>query len=385
MKKWIVLLLAVVCLVILSAAAAEGGADGDRILTRFELTRSTDLPSVCYEIFLLEDGYYLSRYDGAAQPAETETVRALQKLLEEYGVFSWDGFSGSNSHVLDGEGFRLYIGFSDGTSVQASGSNDFPDGYFDAADAMEELLSGIPYNRYTGVTGTYRYGENFFLSLLSDGTYETAFDGSSGGGRWDREGARIYLSGNGKTSQYNTLIPITGALVLVGEESDGFRNADIPDGGRLIRLDSAEAAAEGFPSSPMTVGTDVSFADVTEFYYTYASSTYPPDCQRYHLFIQEGAFLFEHETREGDHFPLTEEDATVSGRKELTADEWREFLGYLSGGTVKAREESLDSGDDGPWLYLYWNGDNGVYQEYTFPSWQAEGAFESFCGDLGEN
>lgn len=33
------------------------------------------------------------------------------------------------------------------------------------------------------------------------------------------------------------------------------------------------------------------------------------------------------------------------------------FFDLVNGGTVKAREESSDAGDDGPWLFLYWTND----------------------------
>ena len=158
----------------------------------------------------------------------------------------------------------------------------------------------------------------------------------------------------------------------------------------LLLCLGAGAAAEGgiwsmlFGSRPRVVGKDVALADVTEFYYTYASSTFPPEYQRYRFFVEDGGFFFEHETREGERFPLTEEDATVSGRVELTEAEWARFLACVEGGTVQSREESLDSGDPGPWFYLYWNGDRGKLQQFRFASLDARGAFEALCEALRE-
>ena len=134
----------------------------------------------------------------------------------------------------------------------------------------------------------------------------------------------------------------------------------------------------------VTVGSGVKPEDITEFYWTRASSTFPPEFQRYHFYVEDGKRFFRHEKREGDHFPLNENDVTVAGKKELTEDEWNTFFDYLSGGTVKDREEDVTSGDDGPWTYLYWTKDNGETQEFSFESYAKALAFEDFCIALKE-
>ncbi len=131
-----------------------------------------------------------------------------------------------------------------------------------------------------------------------------------------------------------------------------------------------------------TVGNGIAKEDITEFWYTYATSTFPPQYQRYRFYTEDGKYLFYHETREGDVFPLTEEYITFCGTSELTQAQWDQFYSFLYGGTVKAREENLDSGDPGPWLYLYWKNDKGKYQEFTFESYSKEKDFESFCESL---
>ena len=131
-----------------------------------------------------------------------------------------------------------------------------------------------------------------------------------------------------------------------------------------------------------TVGTDVAMGDVTDFDYTYSSSTYPPHYQRYRFYKEDGAYKFFHETREGDHFPLTEADATVSETTELSGDQWSDFLVLLVGGRAVARQEHLEDGDSGPWLYLYWTGDQGDIQEFSFVSYDTRLAFESLCESL---
>ncbi len=129
----------------------------------------------------------------------------------------------------------------------------------------------------------------------------------------------------------------------------------------------------------LTVGRDVAEADITEFYYTIDSSTDPPEFQRYRLSAEDGKHYFYHETREGDHWPLTEADITVSGTKELSEEEWAAFYACLNGGSVKARSESADSGGRGPWLFLYWKGDRSKYQEFSFADRGRETSFEELC------
>ena len=131
-----------------------------------------------------------------------------------------------------------------------------------------------------------------------------------------------------------------------------------------------------------TVGTDVKQSDVTDFYYTVSSSTNPPSYQRYRFYAENGAHFFFHETREGDHWPLTEADATASGTVELSEDQWNAFFACVSGGTVRNREEHTESGGSGPWLYLYWNGDRSKTQEYAFASLEKRAAFEELCAGL---
>lgn len=230
---------AAACLLcVCGAAFAESGPAEEPCIVRFEMVRSTDLPTRTYEVFLLEDGYWLSRGDGAAQPLDTETVRALQQAAEEYDLRSWDGFSGSNPNVLDGESFRLGIEFSDGTAVEASGTNRFPPDYFTAAGTMETLLEEAPYERNFPTDGTYVYtdeaGGTLILELAEDETF--TFSGVyEGSGNWFREGARIYLSEPDNRWQSYTLIPLTTGLVFLAEESDPVPGMQLPDAARFIR------------------------------------------------------------------------------------------------------------------------------------------------------
>ena len=141
-------------------------------------------------------------------------------------------------------------------------------------------------------------------------------------------------------------------------------------------------AAGECPAGQAIVGRDVVIGDVMDFYYTVDASTAPPHYQRYRFFADDGRHVFYHETREGGGWPQTEKDITVSGTRQLGDAEWKEFFGLLEGGTVRDREEHLDDGDVGPWMFLYWKGDNSTCQEFSFARPDALFAFEDFCERL---
>ncbi len=154
----------------------------------------------------------------------------------------------------------------------------------------------------------------------------------------------------------------------------------------IILVAAAVIAAVLIPKggSEMKVGKKISYEDITEFYYTESSSAYPPTYQRYRFYVEDGKRMFFHEKREGDTFPLTEADATVTGTKELTEEEWQSFLNCVDGGEVEKRTESTESGGSGPWLYLYWKKDKGKYQEFTFASYDKQVQFEELCKALAQ-
>ena len=131
-----------------------------------------------------------------------------------------------------------------------------------------------------------------------------------------------------------------------------------------------------------TVGTDILLSDVTEFYYTTAASTNPASRQQYRFYIEGEQWWFYHESREGSHWPLTEKDITACGAKQLSQQEYEQFAESISGGSVTKRTENADSGSRGPWLYLYWKGDKGKYQQFAFADYTAQQNFEQLCAEL---
>ncbi len=143
-------------------------------------------------------------------------------------------------------------------------------------------------------------------------------------------------------------------------------------------------SARGEVSDDITVGTELSLEDITDFYYTYDAPLAMSRYQRYRFYVEDGKHFFYHETREGGAWPLTEEYISDSGMVELNDGQWDTFCSYLAGGTARKREESLDTGDAGPWLFIYWNGGEKEGREFYFENSGTVLAFEAFCESVRE-
>ncbi|MBQ2955244.1 MAG: hypothetical protein IJE08_02160 [Clostridia bacterium] len=75
-------------------------------------------------------------------PADEELMQQLSAVIDEYSLRKWDGFNRINSMVTDGSGFSLKVLLEDGTGISARGSNSFPDGFGEAAEAIDNLFLG---------------------------------------------------------------------------------------------------------------------------------------------------------------------------------------------------------------------------------------------------
>lgn len=155
----------------------------------------------------------------------------------------------------------------------------------------------------------------------------------------------------------------------------------------LVPMKNCEAGffSDLFGKKERVVGTDIKVEAIQEFYYTISSSTNPPEFQRYRIKLEKGQASFYHEKREGDHWPLRESDITVHGTVALTAEQLNSFLATLNQGIVTKRVETPAGGGRGPYLYLYWQGDEGKYQVFTFADYSKRQAFEKLCLELKQN
>ena len=102
-------------------------------------------PGWVYYERLDDDGIhpYLRCTMGKELLGEGRVSPELQAKFEQFfkDVSRWDGFHGTNMHVLDGWGFALSATYSDGRKeFSASGSNNFPAGYKERSEELKRLF-----------------------------------------------------------------------------------------------------------------------------------------------------------------------------------------------------------------------------------------------------
>ena len=132
-------------------------------------------------------------------------------------------------------------------------------------------------------------------------------------------------------------------------------------------------------------GISVMQSDIADFYYTYDWVGYNARYQRYRFYIEDGEYLFYHEARqiEDDYGWASEADIISSGTVNLSVQEWDMFLYYLSDGSATEPEERDETGDAGPWMYLYYiSGDSIERKEFHFASADRQSEFEEYCQSL---
>ena len=93
--------------------------------------------------FRAEDGRYTVYFDMANEEephpvlVDQAWVDTLTGFIRQYDMMTWDGFSGSDSMLLDGTHFYISFSFQDGIAVTASGYGRFPSGYGNASAAIK--------------------------------------------------------------------------------------------------------------------------------------------------------------------------------------------------------------------------------------------------------
>ncbi len=70
-------------------------------------------------------------------------VRELERILEECGIASWNGFSGNARNVLDGRSFGLNAEFAGGREISAHGYMRFPRNYGSVKERVFPFLDGL--------------------------------------------------------------------------------------------------------------------------------------------------------------------------------------------------------------------------------------------------
>ncbi|MGN1350456.1 MAG: hypothetical protein ACI4VM_05620 [Anaerovoracaceae bacterium] len=70
-----------------------------------------------------------------------ELLSEIQSLFAEAGITSWDGFAGAcPPGVMDGSSFSFTCTLTDGRTIQASGTNNYPKNYYQVRKAISDML-----------------------------------------------------------------------------------------------------------------------------------------------------------------------------------------------------------------------------------------------------
>lgn len=137
-------------LLIFALCGASNHSETDAPLQAFSFSHSGMSVDQIYAYDVrLEDGRYLADFElycgftYCDVPLDGEDVEALEALIDDCELWQWNGFSESNSCVLDGESFGLSVRFADGKTLQAYGNNAFPEGYHDGASAINDFFEAL--------------------------------------------------------------------------------------------------------------------------------------------------------------------------------------------------------------------------------------------------
>lgn len=125
----------------------------------FLTTNDCTAISTTFEIQRTENGIHLSYYNYSEEWNEQDSeyipviypIRELEgddalyqeimSCLRQNRVNEWDGFSKSNSEILDGSSFSFTLSNEDGTIVSARGTNSFPKGYQNVYSFISSILT----------------------------------------------------------------------------------------------------------------------------------------------------------------------------------------------------------------------------------------------------
>ncbi len=106
---------------------------------------------VSYSLELREDGTYLAKIKPDAVAEENAKEYAAGKdfadrlaaFLREKKVKRWNGFSKSDRHVLDGNGFSFSLWTTEDKNISAHGYMRWPRGYDEVKAGIEEMFGRL--------------------------------------------------------------------------------------------------------------------------------------------------------------------------------------------------------------------------------------------------
>lgn len=72
-------------------------------------------------------------------PVAAEILDKARMILENYNVASWAGFCGRDPNALDGYSMKFKAEFVDGSRIEASGENNFPENFNEVFSELDDL------------------------------------------------------------------------------------------------------------------------------------------------------------------------------------------------------------------------------------------------------
>ena len=239
--------------------------------------------------------YQLERsyYDGEKDIDEKDVIREvtgdaafydeISALLGNYGVASWDGFEGQNPPgFLDGESGGFDAVLSDGSTISAYGSNNFPKFF---GTVMRKLQDRVQYEE---LSGTHIVLSTFSVDVpeswpgvmtLYHGTGYEAFETALDGGLK----ATLIIDNDpyGYADSYNTAFR-AGRLVKEGEED---RYVTVRESYRMENYEDflspeQKAVSNTFTDARAAITASIAGANGWTFLPEDGSTLYEPDARK---------------------------------------------------------------------------------------------------------
>lgn len=92
-----------------------------------------------YSLYLLNTATIQKKY--ADFEEDQDLYDKVNQLINDYGIDQWDGFSGSDPRVADGDTFELEMILTNGQEINANGSNAYPENYGGFVGVFESLFN----------------------------------------------------------------------------------------------------------------------------------------------------------------------------------------------------------------------------------------------------
>lgn len=74
---------------------------------------------------------------------DPSVLEKLAEIINDYGIYRWDGFNKSDDDILDGFSFSLEVIYDDGKSIHANGYMKYPQNFDVCDSALTEVFVSL--------------------------------------------------------------------------------------------------------------------------------------------------------------------------------------------------------------------------------------------------